>query len=194
MASSGNTSGRQFDINPITGQVFYCEPVDGYYSSWTALEPSDYHPPRPASHNVSRVLRIHLLCTDLSCFSHRYSLPVHTTLLGGLKRSLPTRRHRYLLAPKSGRICKPLVGLCVPTIPSAANHPLADHMRGERGGLGVLQITAPERSKSSLTMWRPNSLLARRGGTRLAQGSVSGQPSPSVLLGPTAHWRQNSNR
>lgn len=56
-------SGRQFFVHPVTAQTFYWEPVNGTYSQWTALDPSDYHPPRPESHNVRRFADVFLdLC------------------------------------------------------------------------------------------------------------------------------------
>lgn len=193
MASFGTDSGRQFEIDPISGQVFYHEPMDSFYTPWTALEPSDYHPPRPASHNVSRLLQIYLCRTNLSRLSHRYSLLACITLLWVLKESLPTYhgQHKYLLAFKSGRVSKPPADPYVLTIPSTADRLQADHRRGERvtGELVVLRTTAPERSKFSLTTLRLNFPLARRGGTQLVQGSESGQVSLSVLPGPTVRWK-----
>ena len=53
MTSFESDSGRQFETDPITGQVFYCEPIDGSYSLWTHLEPLDYHLSQLATHNVS---------------------------------------------------------------------------------------------------------------------------------------------
>jgi len=56
MASFEYTSGCQFDTDPISGQLFYREPINGFdYTNWRALEPSDYHAPRPASHDVSKL-------------------------------------------------------------------------------------------------------------------------------------------
>ena len=52
MASFDFESGRQFETDPISGQIFYREPIDGSYSPWTPLESSDYHPLQPAAHNV----------------------------------------------------------------------------------------------------------------------------------------------
>jgi len=45
-------SGRQFFVDPFTAQTFYWEPVNGVYSPWAPLNPSDYHLPRPEVHNV----------------------------------------------------------------------------------------------------------------------------------------------
>lgn len=45
-------STRRFFVDPITAQTFYREPVNGMYSPWMPLNPSDYHPSRPESHNV----------------------------------------------------------------------------------------------------------------------------------------------
>ena len=47
-------SGRQFFTDPVTAQTFYREPINGVYSPWMPLGPSDYHPPRPETHNVSK--------------------------------------------------------------------------------------------------------------------------------------------
>ena len=53
MTSFESDSGRQFETDLITGQIFYREPIDGSYSPWTHLEPSDYHLSQPATHSVS---------------------------------------------------------------------------------------------------------------------------------------------
>lgn len=54
MAAPQFDSGRQFDIDATTGQIFFREPVNpGMFSNWMALPPSDFHAPRlPGSHNV----------------------------------------------------------------------------------------------------------------------------------------------
>ena len=58
-------SGRQFETDPISGQLFYREPIDGSYSPWTPLEPSDYHLPLPATRNVNTPTTCpYLPCTD----------------------------------------------------------------------------------------------------------------------------------
>ena len=164
MASSGFDSGRQFEIDPVSGQIFYREPIEGFYTSWTPLEPSDYHPPRPAGHNVSGLLQIYLLCTNLH-FSHRYSPPTCTNPLQVLKGSLAIYQHKFLLVFRNGRVTKPLIDPHVLTILSAVNKP--NRRRGERvkGELVGLPTTAPERSKFSSITLRPNSLLAQKGGT-----------------------------
>src|SRR5882762_2998576 len=56
MTSFESNSGRQFETDPVSGQIFYREPIDGSYSPWTPLEPSDYHPSQPATHNVNSSL------------------------------------------------------------------------------------------------------------------------------------------
>jgi len=61
MASFQYDSGRQFETDPTTGQIFFREPIDGAYSPWRALEPSSYHMPRPASRNVNTFPNITLL-------------------------------------------------------------------------------------------------------------------------------------
>lgn len=46
-------SGRQFHVDDFTAQTFYQEPTNGVDEpKWIPLPPSDYHPPRPESHNV----------------------------------------------------------------------------------------------------------------------------------------------
>ena len=57
MTSSGIDSGRQFEVDPINGQIFYREPagLGGFYTPWSALEPSDYHPARPANHVSGKI-------------------------------------------------------------------------------------------------------------------------------------------
>lgn len=57
MATPQFSSGRQFQADPSTGQILYREPIDGNYTRWTALEPSDYHVPTPTSHNVSSLFQ-----------------------------------------------------------------------------------------------------------------------------------------
>ena len=62
MNSSAFDSGRQFETDPISGQLFFREPIEGFYSPWRALEPSDYHiPTGPASHSVSALSNISFL-------------------------------------------------------------------------------------------------------------------------------------
>ena len=55
MASFEPNLPRQFETDPISGQIFFREPIDGLYLQWRALEASDYHAPRPVSHNVSTI-------------------------------------------------------------------------------------------------------------------------------------------
>lgn len=43
---------RQFHVDPVTAQTFFREHVNGIWGMWRPLEPSDFHPPRPAAHNV----------------------------------------------------------------------------------------------------------------------------------------------
>ena len=64
MASFEFQSGRQFETDPISGQIFYREPIDGSYSPWTPLASSDYHLSQPSVHNVKSP-SVYLLCTDL---------------------------------------------------------------------------------------------------------------------------------
>ena len=45
-------SGLEFTTDRFTAQTFYREPVNGLLIPWMPLNPSDYHPPRPESHNV----------------------------------------------------------------------------------------------------------------------------------------------
>ena len=62
MNSSGFDSGRQFETDPISGQLFFHEPIEGFYSPWRALEPLDYHIPNgPASHSVSTLSNVSFL-------------------------------------------------------------------------------------------------------------------------------------
>jgi len=51
-------SGREFYVEPNTAQTFYREPINGVYSPWTPLQPSDYHPPRPESHSVRKFIGV----------------------------------------------------------------------------------------------------------------------------------------
>ncbi|KAF9642068.1 hypothetical protein BDM02DRAFT_3193972 [Thelephora ganbajun] len=79
MASFGFESGRQFKTDPISGQIFYREPIDGSYLPWTALEPSDYHhPPWPTTHNAIPPPSLKLLHTlplmSLTIFQGKHSL------------------------------------------------------------------------------------------------------------------------
>ena len=53
-------SGRQFFVDPFTTQTFYREPINGTYSPWTPLNPSDYHPMRPATHDVRKLAGPHV--------------------------------------------------------------------------------------------------------------------------------------
>jgi hypothetical protein len=43
---------RQFHVDPVTSQTFFREHVNGLWGMWRPLEQSDFHPPRPATHNV----------------------------------------------------------------------------------------------------------------------------------------------
>jgi len=43
---------RQFHVDPVTAQTFFREHVNGIWGMWRPLEASDFHPPRPAAHNV----------------------------------------------------------------------------------------------------------------------------------------------
>jgi hypothetical protein len=45
-------SHHQFETDPITGQIFYREPIEGFYPPPTALELLDCRLPPPASYNV----------------------------------------------------------------------------------------------------------------------------------------------
>ena len=96
MASSGIDSGRQFEVDPVSGQLFYREPMGpgGFYTPWSALEPSDYHPPRPASHNVSDHLRIYLLCTlEVALLSQVFNPGMHhpAPAIQGIPPNLPAQ-------------------------------------------------------------------------------------------------------
>ena len=51
-------SGREFLVDPNTAQTFYRESVDGVYSSWIPLKPSNYHPARLEANNVSELIRM----------------------------------------------------------------------------------------------------------------------------------------
>ena len=51
-------SGWQFFVDPFTTQTFYWEPVNGVYSPWTPLNPSNYHPLRPEAHNVRKFISL----------------------------------------------------------------------------------------------------------------------------------------
>lgn len=51
-------SGRQFQVDNNTTQIFYREPVNGVYSQWTPLPPSDYHRTRPETHNVRKFVSV----------------------------------------------------------------------------------------------------------------------------------------
>ena len=77
MASFEYESGRQFETDPISGQIFFREPIEEFYSPWRALEASDYHAPRPASHNVG-IPPVYLLCADLQFCSQMFA---HSTPL-----------------------------------------------------------------------------------------------------------------
>ena len=67
MASFGFDSGRQFETDPISGQIFFREPIqEELYSPWRALEPSDYHMPPPAPHNVGILPSISPPCCVLT--------------------------------------------------------------------------------------------------------------------------------
>lgn len=52
MEPSGFESGRQYEIDPVSGQRFYREPIESFYPPCTTLEPLDQHLPRLAGHNV----------------------------------------------------------------------------------------------------------------------------------------------
>ena len=52
MAHSELTHDRQFHVDPVTAQTFFREHTHGVWGMWRPLEPSDFHPPRPATHNV----------------------------------------------------------------------------------------------------------------------------------------------
>ena len=72
MTSFESVSGRQFETDPISGQIFYREPIHGSYSQWSALEPSDYHMPPPATQNVNTSHYVHVFCVLTGDFSHRH--------------------------------------------------------------------------------------------------------------------------
>lgn len=59
---------RQFHVDPVSSQTFFREFADGFWGMWRPLEPSDFHPPRPASHNVG--MRIDPRLVLLSNLSH----------------------------------------------------------------------------------------------------------------------------
>ena len=129
-----------------------------------------------------------ILCVKLY-FSHRYSPRVCVTLPHSLKEFLPICQHEHRPMSESGTIIKLLADLPAATTLSAADRP--DRRKGERvkGGLGVPQTIAPEKSRSSLITLMLNSLLVQRGGPRLVPGSGSGQLLSSVPLGLIAHWK-----
>ena len=45
-------SRHQFETDPITGQIFYREPIEGFHPPSTPLELFDCRLPPPASQNV----------------------------------------------------------------------------------------------------------------------------------------------
>lgn len=52
MAHSQPPFDRQFHVDPVTSQTFFREHIAGSWGMWRPLAPSDFHPPRPTSHNV----------------------------------------------------------------------------------------------------------------------------------------------
>lgn len=65
MSSFELNSGRQFEVDPITGQMFYRELIDRSYSPWTPAEPLENHRlSQPATCNVS-LLFVSPICSSL---------------------------------------------------------------------------------------------------------------------------------
>lgn len=87
-------SGRQFQVDRFTGQTFYREPVDGVYSPWIPLHPSDYHLLRPEAHNVRNSVRLRSLAILIwsSCFRLRCHITQDRIRFTPLTLSPPTLR------------------------------------------------------------------------------------------------------
>jgi hypothetical protein len=49
---------RRFHVDRTTAQTFFQERVNGDWTTWRPLEPSDFHPPHPAAHNVGVLMSL----------------------------------------------------------------------------------------------------------------------------------------
>ena len=80
----------EFQVHPYTSQTFFREPAGPTWTQWRPLPPSDHHPPRPSSHDVSA--RLALMHNAVLLIINSSSLLAQITWLRSLSMVVPRFR------------------------------------------------------------------------------------------------------